>query len=113
MMSLFVCVLTWVECIAVVHVTILSLSLYRPFEAEQFIDSSMFLFQNYAIMLAKQIGKKSAHQNLGLNLSGKQLENLGDEQVGQLFELFEETQKSVDPDNSVGANPYVDAKKDS
>ena len=30
-----------------------------------------------------------------------------EDQIGQLFELFQETQKPVNPENPIGANPHV------
>lgn len=41
----------------------------------------------------------------GTTLTKEQLSTLNDEQVAQLHELYEETQKPVDVDNPPGYNP--------
>jgi hypothetical protein len=69
--------------------------------------------QDYAITLAKQMGAKEAGQKLGLGLSACQINHLSDDQIGQLYELFQETQKPVDPDNKLGENPRVNNVPDS
>jgi len=50
------------------------------------------LFQNYAITLAEQLGKHTTSEALGLKLDEAQLNALRDDQIGQLFELFQEIQ---------------------
>ena len=42
--------------------------------------------------MAQQFGKHTTHQALGLKLSDDQLNNLRGDQIGQLFELFQEIQ---------------------
>lgn len=61
--------------------------------------------QNYAITLANQLGKYSTNRILGLKLSEERLNSLTEDQVGQLYELFQETQKPFNPDNRFGENP--------
>jgi hypothetical protein len=73
----------------------------------------LLLLQEYAITLAKQMGAKEAGQKLGLQLTPCQVESLAEDQVGQLYELFKETQKPVDPDNVLGENPNAKEVKDS
>jgi hypothetical protein len=65
------------------------------------------VLQNYAVTLAEQLGKRSATKVLGLQLSESQLSALRDDQLGQLFTLFQETQKPVNPDNPLGENPVT------
>lgn len=52
----------------------------------------LVLFQNYAITLAEQLGKQTTSEALGLKLDEAQLNALRDDQIGQLFELFQEIQ---------------------
>jgi len=52
--------------------------------------------QNYAVTLAQQLGKLTTDQALGLKLHDQQLGELRDDQIGQLFELFQEIQKASD-----------------
>lgn len=63
--------------------------------------------QDYAITLAKQIGKRSTSQHLGLRLLPDELDKFSPEQVAQLYELFQETQKAIDPDQPLGNNPHL------
>ena len=51
------------------------------------------MLQNYAVTLAEQLGKHATHNALGLRLTESQLDELRDDQVGQLFELFQEIQR--------------------
>lgn len=62
--------------------------------------------QNYAITLANQLGKHSTNRVLGLKLSEETLNGLREDQIGQLYQLFLETQKPLDPDNPLGENPF-------
>jgi hypothetical protein len=66
---------------------------------------SMYV-QNYAITLANQLGKHSTNRVLGLKLTDETLNSLREDQVGQLYQLFQETQKPLNPDNPVGENPF-------
>jgi hypothetical protein len=72
-----------------------------------FVPMFMHEWTNYAITLAQQLGKRSTNQLFGLKLSEEQLSALNDQQVGQLYELYQETQKPVNVDNPVGHNPMA------
>ncbi len=68
-----------------------------------------FSFQNYAITLAKQLGKKSAYATLGVPLKDNQLELMSDEQISQLFDLFQEIQgPTVPKTDSIDINIKAD-----
>ena len=43
-------------------------------------------------MLSSQLGKSATSKQLGLKMSEKDLENLNEEQIGQLYELYQEIQ---------------------
>lgn len=63
------------------------------------------VLQNYATTLAQQLGKYTTHEALGLKLTERQLNELRDDQVGQLFELFQEIQRqSSTTDDGSGCN---------
>jgi len=47
--------------------------------------------------LAQQLGKYTTHEALGLKLSEQQLSELREDQIGQLFELFQQIQKPSSP----------------
>jgi len=65
-------------------------------------EADVFLSEwtSYAITLAKQISKRSAFQSFGIDLQEKQLEDFKEEQVVQLYELFQETTKPPNSDGS-------------
>ena len=44
---------------------------------------------------------------MGLSLTEEELDNFSEDQLDQLFALYKETQKPVDPDNPLGDNPHV------
>jgi len=71
----------------------------------QFTPVFMNEWTDYAITMAKQIGKRSATKQLGIQLNDEHLNDMNEEQVGQLYELFKETQKDIDEDNPLGENP--------
>lgn len=50
-------------------------------------------FQKYYILVAKQLTGKQPSNLIGHNLSPEMLDNFREEQLGQLMELFKETQK--------------------
>lgn len=56
-------------------------------------QSQVFMVEwtNYAITVAKQLGVRGSHtaKTLGRPLSENELENFNDEQVHQLYELYE------------------------
>lgn len=58
-------------------------------------EADVFLTEwtSYAITLAKQLSKRTAFQSFGVDLSENQLESFREEQIGQLWELFEESTK--------------------
>jgi len=56
------------------------------------------MFQNYAITLAGQLGKKASYKVLGVNLPQDRFSDMNSEQIGQLFELFRESQRSTIPE---------------
>ena len=61
--------------------------------------------------LAKQIGMRKPGNKFGTGLTEQQLDLLSEEQVSQLYALFEEVRKPVDPDNPLGENPMVKQTK--
>ena len=65
------------------------------------------MFQNYGVTLAKQLGTRKPGSTFGLTLTKEQYDALNDEQISQLYELFEETNKPVDAENPLGENPMA------
>ncbi|ESO00002.1 hypothetical protein HELRODRAFT_83454 [Helobdella robusta] len=59
----------------------------------QFVPTFFKEWTRYANTLSKQIGKSAANEKLGLGFSEEELNKLNEEQVGQLFELYQETQR--------------------
>jgi len=53
----------------------------------------VYVFQKYYVTIAKQVGAKKPKKVVGENLSPELLENLREEQLGQLHELLQEIQK--------------------
>ena len=72
-----------------------------------------FSFQNYGITLAKQLGTKKPGTKFGIGLSEEQYIAFNAEQIAQLYALFEETHKPIDPENPLGEHPMVQPRKDS
>jgi len=60
-------------------------------------EADVFLkeWTSYAITLAKQLSKRTAFQSFGVDLVETQLEDFREEQVVQLYELFQESSKPV------------------
>jgi len=58
-------------------------------------EADVFLHEwtSYAITLAKQLSKRTAFQSFGLNITEDQLQSFKEEQVVQLYELFQEATK--------------------
>lgn len=67
----------------------------------------LFLLQDYAITLAQQVEQKKQDKKFGVKMSEKQVDLLDGDQVHQLYGLYEETQKPVDPDNLLGEDPMI------
>ena len=67
------------------------------------------LFQKYAVTLSKQIGLKGPHtaKTLGEVIKEDQLEAFTDEQLAQLYELYQETKKPLDDSTPTGFDPTV------
>lgn len=67
-------------------------------------EADVFLgeWTSYAITLAKQLSKRTAFQSFGIDLKGDQLEDFKEEQVVQLYELFQESTKPLSDDSSDG-----------
>jgi len=59
-------------------------------------ESDVFLgeWTSYAITLAKQLSKRTAFQSFGIDLQEGQLDDFKEEQIVQLYELFQETSKA-------------------
>ena len=57
------------------------------------------------------MGRKSGYDRFGIKLSEEDLSKFSEDQIGQLFELYEETQKPTDPKNPHGFNPHVENKQ--
>jgi len=66
---------------------------HRNAEA-QFVPIFMKEWTNYATTLAGQLGKKTSYKVLGVPLHAKSFSEMSDEQVAQLFELFNEAQRT-------------------
>ena len=58
-------------------------------EADIFLNE----WTSCTITLAKQLSKRTAFQSFGVDLTENQLESFRQEQVGQLWELFQESSK--------------------
>ena len=71
----------------------LTVLVYKISECPSYV--SMTTLQNYAVTLGQQLGKYTTHTALGLKLGQQQLNELRDDQIGQLFELFQEIQKKT------------------
>lgn len=50
-------------------------------------------FQNYYVVIAKQMTEKKKDKSYGIPLTADQMECFSDEQMLQLFELMKETKK--------------------
>ncbi|CAH1776146.1 unnamed protein product [Owenia fusiformis] len=59
----------------------------------------------YYATLAKQLAAKTQKQSYGKNLDNRQLDAFNDEQIGQIFELYQESKKPIDPENPLGEAP--------
>lgn len=57
------------------------------------------------------MGRKSGFDRFGVKLSEEDLGKFSEDQIGQLFELYEETQKPTDPKHPLGFNPHVENKQ--
>lgn len=57
------------------------------------------------------MGRKSGYDRFGVKLSEEDLSKFSEEQIGQLFELYEEMQKPTNPENPLGFNPLVENKR--
>ena len=57
-----------------------------------------FHVQKYAITIAKQVGLKGPHtaKKLGEDLNVSELDNFSEEQLAQLYELYNEAKKPID-----------------
>ena len=60
----------------------------------------MVLLQKYAIDLSKQMGVKSLTkaEKVGASFKEEDLEKFSDEQLSQLYELYTEAVKPIDPE---------------
>lgn len=70
--------------------------------------NSLRPFQKYAVTLSKQIGLKGPRtaKTLGEVIQEDQLEAFSDEQLAQLYELYQETKKPLD-DSTPGFDPTL------
>ena len=71
----------------------------------------MTVLQNYAVTLGQQLGKYTTHSALGLKLGEHQLNELRNDQIGQLFELFQEIQKTSSTNDSQTDDGRTEADK--
>lgn len=77
----------------------------------EFVPVFMKEWTNYALTMSKQMGRKSGYDRFGVKLSEEDLSKFSEEQIGQLFELYEEMQKPTNPENPLGFNPLVENKR--
>lgn len=70
--------------------------------APEHAQAFMVEWTNYAITVAKQLGVRGSHtaKTLGRPLSSNELDNFNDEQVHQLYELYEAANNPEPPDST-------------
>ncbi|KAK6970111.1 succinate dehydrogenase assembly factor 3 mitochondrial [Biomphalaria glabrata] len=70
-------------------------------------EAEIFLHEwtKYYVTLAGQLSKRKKKQEIGMYLSPEMLDNFSQEQLGQLYELFQETTKMSSKEAKGNNNP--------